>query len=335
MSKQKGPGLLKYLDFQPEYREDGGKTPVVETGRFKYFWDVAKRRNGSILTANLLFIVTLLPLVAVFVLIAAFGGTEALAYKLKNIGTVPYLLSDIGFGLSSSVATVLGVKLYILDVYYWIFLAVGVSLVVMSVGLAGMVPLCMKFITGDVFLSKKDNYGNDVPRACREFFKGIKRCGAQMLVAGAIFFVLFAGIANVFVYFIGKYWSGTANAGHWIMVIFAAAVALFGFMYLIHLIPSIALYDMPLSSKMKNSAIFTVHFFVQNILILSVFSIPFIIIGVANTIIGVLMIAVLLVYGSKYYCLTICNYEQYISQNIIMPVVNASYAKSVKSKKNK
>lgn len=332
-TKQANLKLLRHLEFEKEFREDGGFTPETQQGRFKYFREVSRRRNSPLLIANLIFMLFLVPLVAIFVLVMAFGGIEQIAYKLKDISEMPYLLSGIGFGISAADGTVLGIKLYMLDVYYLIMLAVGVALFIASIGFGGMVHLSMKFIIGDTFISKKDNYGNDVPRAIKEYFKGFKRYWKQMLIVGAILLVLFSGIGNVFVYFIGEFWKGTANAGHWIMIIFASIFALFSLMFLLHLIPIIVLYDMPFAKKMKNAAIFTLQLFLQNLFIIAIFALPFILIAVLPIFIKVILIAVLLVYGGKWYSLIMCNYEQYLSEKIIMPVYNSHYAKASKQKK--
>ncbi len=327
MANEKGLKLLSKLDFYPEYREDCGKTPEVETGRFKYFREVAKRRNAPLLTANLMFLITLIPLLALFILLEVFGGTEAIAYKLAGVEESPYLLGGVGFGAASVTMTALDVQMKILDVYYIIFAIVGVAAFVVSIGFGGMTHLSMKFIIGDTFISKKDNYGNDVPRGVKEYFKGIKRTGKEMTIVGAIFLVLFAGIANLFVLFIGKFWQNQANAGYWIMIILASLCVIFALMFVVHLIPTIALYDMPLKSKMKNSAIFALQMFPQNLALVAVLCLPFVLIATLDMFIAVIIIAVMLCYGSKWYSLTLCNFEQYLSEKIITPVYNSRYGK--------
>ncbi len=333
-AQKKALGLMERLSFYPEYRRDGGTTPPLEEGlgRFKYFWSVGRRRNSSILIANLMFILFALPLVALIVTVTV-AGVENIAYFLEKM-TAPYLMTNVGFGISDSAYTFADVSRYISNVYYIVFAIAGAAVFIMSIGLSGMMPLCMNFILGDTFFSKKDNYGNDVPRAIKEFFWGVKRYWWQFMIVGAMMLVLVAGIGNVFVYFISSFKLGEAGVGHWFMIIFAGIIALFGLMYLLHLMPTIVLYDMPFKNKMKNSLVFTFQMFVQNLLIVAVFSVPFILLALTNTIVSAIVLAVLLVYGSKYYCLTMCNYEQYLSEKIIVPVYNAKF-NPVKQKKNK
>lgn len=337
-SRQRGIGLLEKLAFYPEYRRDGGTTPPLEegVGRFKYFWAVAKRRNSSIMIANLMFILFALPLLAVVVGTYALGGVENIAYLLNNI-KAPYLMTSIGWGVSSSAYTFNDVSGYMAEVYYIIFAAAGVAAFILSIGLSGMMPLCMNFILGDTFIAKKDNYGNAVPRAIKEFFYGVKRYWWQFLIVGAFMMALVAGIGNIFVYFVFSFNMGTAGVGHWFLIIFAAAIALLGLMFLLHLMPIIVLYDMPFKYKMKNAFIFTLQMFVQNLFVIIAFSAPFLVVGLTNMIVSSIVIAVLMVFGSKYYCLTMCNYEQYISEKIIMPIYSAksSQAKSKKKSKSK
>ena len=332
MAKERGVGLLKNLDFCPEYREDGGQTQPIEQGRFKYFAAVARRRNGPLLIANLMFLIFLLPAIAIFVLMEAFGGVEEVAYKL--IGEArPYLLSGIGFAQGASQVSALDVKMQMLNVYYLIFAAAGFAAFVMSIGLGGMTHLSSKFILDDSFESKTDNYGNKVPKGIKEFFKGVKRTWKESCIVGAILLVLIAGVGNLFVYFVGKFWQNQANAGHWIMVILAGIFAIFALMFLAHFIPQIALANTTTAGKMKNAFIFTLQFALQTFGLVVVISIPFILISTMSLIISVIIIAILLVYGSKWYSLILCNYEQYLFEKIINPVYSAKFSKQPKKKK--
>ncbi len=332
--KGKGLGLLQYITGCPERREDGGVTPPLPEGqgRFKYFWEVAKRRNSSVLMANLMFVIFTLPLLAVFAAVLALGGVERIAYLLQGI-SAPYLMTNIGFGISSSAYTVQSISAYATDVYYLIFAAAGVGALIMSIGLSGMMPLCMKFIIGDSFRSKKDNYGNDVPKAFTEFFLGIKKYWAQFLLVGFLFFLVLAGNGNAIVFFVSRFHAGCAGAGEWILVLVSSALALLTLMFTMHLMPIIVLYDIPLKDKVKNALVFTFYMFLQNLFVLIAFAVPFVLIGVLESFISSIVVAVLLVFGTKYYCLTMCNYEQYLSEKIVVPFYNVTSKKSKKSKK--
>ena len=334
---KKGLGLMEKLTFCPEFRRDGGTTQPLEegVGRFKYFWSVGRRRNSSILVANLMFIIFALPLVALIVTLLV-AGVENIAYYMQKMNA-PYLMTNIGFGISQSAYSLDDVSRYIAEVYYIFFAAAGVGALILCLGLSGMMPLCMNFILGDTFMSKKDNYGNDVPRAIKEFFWGVKRYWWQFLIVGAMMLVLLAGVGNSFVFFITSFKLGQAGVGHWFLIIFASIIALLGLMFLLHLMPTIVLYDISFKDKMKNAAIFTIQMFLQNLLVIAAFSVPFIVLSLTNMIVSAVVLAVLLVYGSKYYCMTMCNYEQYISEKIITPVYNAKFnpMKQKKNKKNK
>ncbi len=327
-------GLLKSLTFAPEARTDGGVSEAVSSGRFRYFISVFKRRNGLLMFANLGFVVTLLPLLAVFAIMSIFGA-EKLSYMLSNISTPPYLMSGIGMGISSS-ASVLQARLDMLEVYSLMFLAAGASMLFLSIGLAGMMPLAMKFIWNDSFVCKKDNYGNQVPRVMIEFFKGIKKYWWQMLIMGVFFMIVVAGVGNAFVYFLSKYWQGTAGAGEWVLIIFASIVALLSAMFSVYMLPMIVSYDIPFMQKAKNAMIFAMQMALQTIFVLAILALPFIIVALTDGFINIIVVALLIVYGSTVYCLILSNFMQYYSEKIIVPVYQSKFSKSrPKGKKSK
>ncbi len=332
MAKEKAKtvkaGLLKYLAFAPEAREDGNHSTPVE-GRFKYFKAVFSKNNGQLMLSNLLFIVTLLPLLAVLVILSIFGP-EQIAYKMAGITDVPYFMSGVGIGISSG-ADGLSAKIQMLSVYSWSFLFAGIGVIIAGIGLAGMMHLCVKFIWGDSFVCKKDSYGNDVPKVFTEFFRGIKKYWWQMLIVSSIAGVLVAGVGNAFVFFLGKLWAGTAGAGEWILVVFASIITVIGTIFLLLLLPTIVMYDMSFAKKMKNAIIFTLQMPLQNIFLLIGFALPFVLAAVTGGFISIILIALLLVFGCPVYGLAVSNYMQYFAEKVITPVY---YSHSQKPKKD-
>lgn len=332
MAKEnKNIGMLKNLAFAAEARADGGVTQPIEGGRFRYFFSTFKQNNGLLLLTNLLFLVTLLPLIAVFVVMTVFG-VEQLGYTIHKIAEPPYFLSGVGIGLGSSASPIVA-KAEMLDVYSWAFLFAGIGVIIASVGLSGIMPICAKFILKDSFISKKDSYGNDVPRVVKEFFLGIKKYWWQMLIVGLFMGVLVAGVGNAFTFFLAKFWLGAAGAGEWILIIFACIVAVFGAIFCIFMLPTIVMYDISFAQKMKNAAIFTLQMFIQNFFILIIVALPFVLMAVTSGFINIILVALMLVFGAPFYCLLISNYVQYYSEKIITPVYRAQFAKSKKDKK--
>lgn len=332
--KEKGAsiGLLKYLTFAPEAREDGGTTAPVEIGRFRYFGAVFSRHNGQLMLANLLFLVTLLPLLAVIVT-ASVVGAEKLGYWLNDISDVPYFMSGVGIGLSQA-SDVVAAKIQMLSVYNWLFLFVGIGIVIAGIGLSGMMNLCVKFIRNDACVTKKDSYGNDVPRVFIEFFRGIKKYWWQTLIAALFAGVIIGGTGNAYVYFLSKFWAGNAGAGEWILIIALSVIAVLGLIFVLLLLPTIVMYDIGFAQKMKNAAIFTLHMFLQNIFLLIAVALPFVLAAVSSGFLSIIFIALLLVFGAPVYGLTVSNYMQYLAEKIITPVYNAQSQKSKKRTKN-
>lgn len=334
MEKEKGKkiGMLKNLAFAPEAREDGKTSEPVE-GRFRYFFATFRRNNSLLMLMNLLFIVTLLPLLALTGVLIVMGAEE-LSYRLHGVTELPYFLSFAGMGYGAS-SDVIAAKIDMLDVYSWYFLFAGIAMFFVAIGLAGAMHVCVKFIWQDSFVTKKDNYGNDVPRVVVEFFRGIKKYWWQMLIVGAFLFVLVAGAGNAYVYFVGSIWAGTAAAGEWILVIVTSLAVLFGAVFCMFLLPMIVLYDIGFDKKMKNAAILTLQMPLQNLFLFVITALPFVLIAVTSGFFNVLIVAVLLVFGCPFYCLMYANYTQYFAEKIITPVYNAQISRSKKNKKIK
>lgn len=324
-------GLLQHLTFDKESRTDGGVSAPLGVGRIKYFWSTFTKRNSEMLLPGLLFLLTAIPLFGTYIFLRIYG-IEQLTYNLSNITDLPYFMSNIGIGISSSFS-VISAKIDMLKVYQLFFLAVSVGIFIMSIGLSGILRIAAKFIWKDSFVSKKDSYGNNVPQTVKEFFIGLKKYLPQMLIWGTIAMLLVAGVSNAVIYFISCLWSGTAGAGAYILLIFACIVALIGAIFLLYLAPFIVMYDMSFLDKMKDSIILTFKMFLPNFFILLTVAIPLILIAVSSDFINVLVVAVVIVFGANFYSLLTCNNLQYYSEKIITPVYTAQYAKNLKKKK--
>jgi hypothetical protein len=304
----------------------------VESGRIKFFFAMLTKHNSDLILPGLFVSRYCVTLFGVYIFLRVYGA-EKLLYDLLKITELPYLMTNIGIGISSG-ADVFSLKTDMLKVYQLFFVAVGFAMFIMSIGLSGLLRLAAKFI-GPTASLPKDNYGNNVPRTIIEFFEGVKKYCPQMLVWGAIAFILVAGVGNSVIFFISGLWSGTAGAGHYIILILACIIGLLGAMFLMYFAPFIVMYDIPMAAKIKNSAIFTIQMFVPNLFILAVIAAPVIAAALTNGFINVIFVALLVVFGGTFYTLLTGNYVQYYAEKIMTPVYTAQVSKQSKNKKKK
>lgn len=283
---------------------------------------------------NLLFLVTALPLIAMLVFPSAIGGMEGFAYLLKGTSDLPYFLQDFGFGISSGSPIIEG-RLLIAYAYQIYFLLISAAVVFLGIGFSGLMYVAMKFVWQDTFITKKDSYGNNVPRVVKEFFIGLKKYWWQSLIVTAAAGIILAAVSNSIVFFIQRFWTGNAGAGEWILVIFACLFALFSLVVIIFLLPMVVEYDIPFLQKVKNAVLLAISMIVPTVLLLAVLSVPFIIAAVTSGIISIVIAALLIVFGGIFYSFALCNFMQYHADKIITPVYEADMARKNKKKKKK
>lgn len=334
MANEKGNNriaLLGRLTFAPEARSEEAPRPVIE-GRFKYFMAVFKKYNGQLMIANLFFLIFCLPLLAVLITPTILGGMENLSYILAKTVDLPFFMSDIGIGLSSGQGVLQG-RLAILDVYQLFILGIAAAIPFMSPGLAGLLHIAVKLIWQEPFIIKKDSYGNSVPRISVEFWKGVKKYWLPMLIISLFFAAMVAAVGTSFIYFTNSLWSGTAGAGQWILVIAASIIGLFTLMVFIYMLPFVPMYQLPLHIKLKNSLILILSMFIPSLFAAVLSALPFLLIGVTGGIIRIVLIALVIVFGSGFLSLIWANFASYHADKIITPIYEAQRNKSGKGKK--
>lgn len=325
--------LLSKMYFAPEARVSDTKPPEIK-GRFRYFGAMWKKNSSYMLLVNLLFLVTALPLMAAIFFPRIVGGMESFAYMLKGVEKIPYFLGDFGFGASVS-QTIASGEMYIQQAYQIFFCMIAAGVIFLSFGFAGMMHVGMKFVWQDTFTTKKDKYGNNVPRAVIEFFRGIKKHWLQMLIVYTVAALVFAGVANAVVYFNMCFIQGTAGAGQWILVFLAAVIGLAGAVYLIFLPPIIVEYDIPFVQKLKNATILTLSMFLPTLFLLAIVALPFIAFGLTSNIVSIIVAAVIIVFGAPLFCFADCIYSQYYADKIVTPVYESQKIKEQRKLKKK
>ena len=329
-NKKNITNVLSRLTFAPEQRSSETIKPVVE-GRFRYFFSIFKAKNSYLMASNLFFLIFMLPLLIVAIIPSIFGGMENLSNMLFEKGTT-YFMGNIGFGISDS-TSVVSANVDILKVYQLYFLAIACCIPIMAIGLGGIFHIGLKFIWQDKFISKKDSYGNDVPRIGKEFFIGVKKNILQMLIVSFVLAIIFAGVSNAFIYFLQKNIQNALGGGEWVLIIFASIVALITILMSIFIYPMIPMYELPLKDKLKNSFLLMVSMFLPTLFIAIISVIPFLLLSLLSGILKVLIAAGFIVYGGIFYSLLWSNFVQYNAEKIITPIYESQKNKGKKSKK--
>lgn len=309
--------LIAGMTIAPEARNEE-KKPPYPAGRFKRFFDTYKANSPHFMTANALALIFALPILAVVVVVAAIG-VENLAYMLAGITDAPYLMGSFGIGLSSSMP-LNEARLYLLDVYRLIFLAIGVGIAVLSFGAAGHVYISTKLIWGESFLTKKDKKtGADVPRIATEFFRGVKTYWKEMLIVFSAYGVFFAGGTNLIVEFVYGVLSGGANVGQWFALFIGALILLITTPIFFNLVPQVVSYHktLTIAAKIKNACIYSLAFAIPTYIMVVLAFGPFALLAINSPIVTILIGMLLIVFGLTYVFLIMVNYGDHNSENVL------------------
>ena len=309
--------LLADLCLQPEARSEE-KKGEYPGGRFKRFFDTYKANSSALMTANALTLIFALPILAIIIVVSIFG-VEILGYKMGGLGDdIPYLMSDVGFGLSSGM-TINEAKLYMLDVYRLIFLVVGLGIAVLGFGAAGHIYIDTKLIWGESFVTKKDKKtGADVPRIATEFFRGVKKYWKEMVMVFAAYGIFFAGGVNLILEFVDGVWSGGANVGQWFALFIGIFILLFATPVFFNLAPQVVSYHktLNLAQKLKNALIYTLAFPIPTYFMIILAFGAYALLAINSPIVTILIGMLLIALGMTFTFLIMTNYADHNSENV-------------------
>ena len=309
--------LLSKLHLAPEARNEPAKGPY-NGGRFKRFFDIFRANTQTISMTNMLTLIFALPIFAVVFFFSLYGY-EKFAYLIADIDATPYLMGNVGIGMSNAMDA--GTAEALLLTSYRIMLsAVAVFMPVLAVGLSGNLYIMQKLVWGEEFLTKKDKQGNNIPRVATEFFRGVKKYAGQTVASTSIFAVFFAGAANLIITFIQALHMGNAGAGEWIALFVGIIVALIAGMIFTNLIPLVVSYDIPFVKKLNNACIYTLIFPIPTVFMLIFALIPYLLFIAGSFLTIIAMLAVIWV-GLAYSTLVFVNYGDYNSENIAQPLL--------------
>lgn len=308
--------LLSALAIAQEARNEEKKAPYP-AGRFKRFFDTYKANSPHFMTANALTLIFALPILAIIIVISAIG-VENLAYMLAGVTDRPYLMGNMGIGLSSGMS-LNEARLYLLDVYRLMFLGIGIGIAVLSFGAAGHVYISTKLIWGESFVTKKDKKtGADVPRIATEFFRGVKTYWREMFIVFSAYGVFFAGGTNLILEFVHGVWSGGANVGQWFALFIGSIILLATTPIFFNLVPQVVSYHktLTLAEKIKNACIYSLAFAIPTYIMIILAFGPFALLAIDTPLVTIIIGMLLIVFGLTYVFLIMVNYGDHNSENV-------------------
>lgn len=311
--------LVRNLSAEAESRNEPVKG-AYPGGRFKRYFDILRTYFQPLIIANMLTLLFMLPIVGWIFFFEIFGY-EAFGYILAKINpkAPPFFMTNIGIGLSSTMP-LMQAKSMLLASYKVMVAGIAVFAPVAALGATGNIYICTKFIWGESLLLKKDKYGNDSPRIATEFFRGIKKHAKKMVPSITIVGFLLCGSILLILEFVDSLWLNTVNAGHYVGMIIGILIALTTLLLAIIYIPFNVIYaDTKAKTRLKNAAILTAAFPFSTVIVLLIALAPFALIF-AGSMVRIIATVILLSFGFTHTCLTITNFADYNSENIIQPL---------------
>lgn len=324
--------LLNSFSLATEARNEE-KKGAYPGGRFKRFKDIFKAFSQDLMMVNVLTILFALPIIAIVMFISILGA-ERFGYMLESVKDTPYLMSNLGLGLSAG-ASIANAKVMMVMSYRIMILGIALFLPVLGFGFAGAIYVCQKMVWGEQFLTKKDKRtGADVNRTVTEFFNGVKLYWKEMVLTFALFAVFFAGGAELILEFVAALWGGYANVGHYFAVIIGCIILLLSAMIFVNLVPQVVSYNKTLkyAEKLKNAVLYTITFFIPGFFMTAFAFLPFALMFIGGFFTFIVLIICISV-GISFMALIMTNYGDYNSENVLQ--VLYEQAQVVETRKNK
>ena len=323
--------ILAKMHFAPQARNEESKGEYGK-GRFTMFRELYKKQRERLMTGGLMTILFALPLIAI-VMFVSYIGVENFSNTLNGVSNPPSFLSDFGFGLSKGSGVVSG-RVDMLTGYRVMSLAIAVALPILGIGLSGMFYICHKVAWRESFITKKDSYGNDIPRTFKEYFIGIKRFWGQFLLTFFALGIIFAGVFNLILNFVQDTYTRSVGFFSVLQLIVAIVIGLATLLTTANLVPFLVSYDIPYIKKVQNAVILGLALPVPTIFMTILVAGPLALMAIGGTW-ALIVLLILIVFGFTHYCFGFTLYADYHSEKIITPVYEANLAPKFTEKPKK
>ncbi len=294
MAEKKKMGLVDRFILGSEKSEGYARSKLPST-RWALFWDIFKGRFGKICLTNLLILIFLLPLLAVFIMHGmALSGMGSIGPFMQCFG--------VGYQSISSMQGVAETIAFNTDVSMYIFLPV--CMIFAGVGISGGAYVIRNMVwTEGIFVAN-------------DFWRGIKQNFKQIVLTMVIYSLLLtAGILSLSAI---DRMSAMGNASGWLKVAKVAvyiAIVIFSIVAL-HMITMSVTYKLGFFALVKNAMLFTVAMPFHNMFFLLMAILPIILsmLGGMLSSIGYVMI---ILFGASYALLVWTDFSHWAYDKFI------------------
>ncbi len=299
MAQKKKGGLINRLIMGSE-KSEGYARASLPSNRWELFWDIFKGRFWKLVVINLLMLVFFLPLFALL-----FMRNIAVI----NYGSIGPFAQGFGVGYQAVTSLVGYSQSIMIEVNLISLLFLPIAVVIAAIGVAGGAYVIRNMIwTEGIFVAN-------------DFWRGIKQNVGVMIVIGMIYSIVFY-LSEIALSF-SDLMLATGSAPGWVMVVSKVATYIVLVLYSImtfHMITMCVTYKLKFRQLLKNTFLFTIGLFLQNIffLFLGLLPIVFILIGSIFSMIGYILL--ILFFFS--YCLLVwtdfCHwaYDKFINDKV-------------------
>jgi hypothetical protein len=325
--------LLKYMTFAPTSKAESAAEQQA-IGRFRYFQYIFKKNGSYLLTANLLFMLFALPIMAILLYLLTAVGMERFSYFIQGSENIPYFLSGAGVGISATNSLTEG-QVNLLFGYRIMFLAIAACIPITFAGFAGVFHLAGKMVWEEKLLSKKDSYGNDIPLIAKEFFAGVKKYGKYTLIITAAIAAMVAGFSQLIINFIEHIMLDSATFWDYAGFILSILISGLALMSIVQLLPMLTMYrELNFLQNLKNAFLLGISVPLPTFFMVAILLLPLFLLFSGGLLVTLVLLA-LIMFGPGFYSLAWSVYADYNSEKIVQPIYQALTKKSKKKAKEK
>lgn len=239
---------------------------------------------STLLKSSIFFILFTLPFILIF---AWFAGY----FEDLTLGGIYNFMGDIGIGFpGGGDSLAVSVSRLYWEVKEPVILMLGATLIIGSLGLAG-----------NFYCAKRSYFQNYYSKTVKTYWMGFAKYWWKFLVT--VTFMVLVGCAMItsIVYLLSQQSLGTASAGAYCAVVFSW---IFGAPLL--LIPTVMLslfctYELTFWQTLKNAVVLIVNNPIASVVVAALSALPLILMGVAGTIVGIIIIAIMAFAGCNLY----------------------------------